>query len=814
MSLRPAVHFQAMIALLIALTLTAMSGCDSGGNHTVAPSITSFTATPAILNPVTTGTTTATLSWTVADATTVSISGGVGTVTGSSITVTPANTTTYTLTATNSAGTSVTATATVKVRNNLGVLAGYMYPGDDADGTGSSATFNDPSAVAVDGSGNLYVADDGNNEIRKVAPDGVVTTIASGEAPSSDAVRAHTSRALGGNTGSGHVPRRVLLHRARYTPESRNSLIKNAELSSPEGIAVSSDGGTIYVADSGNNVIRKIVIAAGGSASMSTLAGSLGTSGSADGTGTAASFSYPVGIAVDARGNLYVADTDNSTIRKITSAGVVSTLAGTAGTVGSADGTGLAASFEYPEGIAVDASGNLYVADSGNSTIRKITPANVVSTLAGTAGTVGSADGTGSAASFDYPEGIAVDASGNLYVADTYNSTIRKITPAGGVSTIAGTAGTQDSTDGTGAAARFNRPSGITVDSSGNLYVADSHNSTIRKITSAGVVSTVAGTAEYYGSADGTGTAASFSEPTGIAVDASGNLYVADTYNSTIRKITSAGVVSTVAGTAGNYGSSDGTGSAASFSEPVGIAVDASGNLYVADAGNNTIRKITSAGVVSTLAGTAGNYGSADGAGTAASFDSPEGIAVDASGNLYVADAGNNTIRKITSAGVVSTLAGTAGNYGSADGAGTAASFYDPVGIALDASGNLYVADLHNNTIRKITSAGVVSTLAGTAGNYGSADGTGTAASFYDPVGITVDASGNLYVADLGNSLVRKITSEGVVTTIIGNAANISSRIGSIGPLPASLYEVYFIAADSSGNLFLTVPNAVLMLEP
>ena len=418
MSLRPAVHFQAMIALLIALTLTAMSGCDSGGHHTVAPSITSFTATPAILNPVTTGTTTATLSWTVADATTVSISGGVGTVTGSSITVTPANTTTYTLTATNSAGTSVTATATVKVRNNLGVLAGYMYPGDDADGTGSSATFNDPSAVAVDGSGNLYVADDGNNEIRKVAPDGVVTTIASGAAPSSDAVRAHTSRALRGNTASGHVPRRVLLHRARYIPESSNSLIKNAELSSPEGIAVSSDGGTIYVADSGNNVIRKIVIAAGGSASMSTFAGTAGNYGSSDGTGSAARFSDPEGIAVDASGNLYVADSGNNTIRKITPTGVVSTLAGTAGNYGSSDGTGTAASFDYPVGIAVDASGNLYVADLGYSLVRKITSEGVVTTIIGNAANISSRIGSIGPlpASLYEVYFIAADSSGNLFL--------------------------------------------------------------------------------------------------------------------------------------------------------------------------------------------------------------------------------------------------------------------------------------------------------------------------------------------------------------------------------------------------------------
>jgi sugar lactone lactonase YvrE len=242
----------------------------------------------------------------------------------------------------------------------------------------------------------------------------------------------------------------------------------------------------------------------------------------------------------------------------------------------------------------------------------------------------------------------------------------------------------------------------------------------------------------------------------------------------------------------------------------VGVTVDSSGNLYIADSGNDTIRKITSAGVVSTFAGTAGTPGSADGTGTAASFSAPTGITVDAGGNLYVADTGNDTIRKITPAGVVSTLAGTAGTPGSADGTGSAAGFYFPRGIAIDPSGNLYVADSGNETIRKITPAGVVSTLAGTAGTPGAADGTGSAASFASPQGITLDSAGNLYVADMNNNTIRKITPAGVVTTIIGSSTNPTA---STGPLPASLYLPLAVAADSSGNLFITVPNAVLTLE-
>lgn len=321
----------------------------------------------------------------------------------------------------------------------------------------------------------------------------------------------------------------------------------------------------------------------------------------------------------------------------------------------------------------------------------------LVSTFAGST-TKGASDGTGAAASFWYPGGLTTDGAGNVYVADSYNSLIRKITPAGVVTTIAGT-GSNGSADGVGNMASFNLPNGIVVDASGNLYVADTKNCKIRKITPDGTVSTLAGSGAV-GKADGTGAAASFNYPFDLAIDTAGNLYVTDQGNELIRKVTSAGVVTTIAGS-GTTGSSDGTGSAAGFSRPTGIAVDASGNCYVADQDNKKIRMITPSGVVTTLAG--GTTGSADGTGSAAAFNSPNGMTIDASGTLYVTDIPNQLIRKITAKGVVTTIAGKLGSYGFADGLGTSALFYDPQGIQADAAGNLYVADTYNNSIRKIT---------------------------------------------------------------------------------------------------------------
>ena len=322
-----------------------------------------------------------------------------------------------------------------------------------------------------------------------------------------------------------------------------------------------------------------------------------------------------------------------------------------------------------------------------------------VTSFAGTASVSGSADG--SPGSFRNPYGIAIDAARNLYVSDTLNNTIRKISPSKVVSTLAGTAGLFGSSDGSGSSARFNFPLGLAVDSAGNVFVADAKNSVIRRITPAGAVTTYAGAASQFGSADGSAASARFALPFGIAIDAAGNLFVTDSLNHTIRKITSTGVVSTLAGTAGQSGFADGTGAAARFNSPWGITVDRSGNVFVGDSQNNAVRRISPAGVVTTLAGSGiGGAGSQDGTGGAARFDQPRGVAVDDSGNVFVADYGNSTLRQISPAGVVTTLAGSPKIVGDADSVGSAARFYDPTDVVLDGS-TLYVVDSSNNLIRR-----------------------------------------------------------------------------------------------------------------
>ncbi len=603
--------------------------------------------------------------------------------------------------------------------------------GRAVDGVGSGASFASPFGVATDAEGNVYVADSWNAKIRKISPSGVVNTLA-GAGPS-----------VGPKIDG---------------PASR------ATFRQPEGIFVDSFG-NVYVADTWDNKIRKI----SRQGVVTTLAGT-GEEGDRDGAGNQALFNHPSGIAVDRNGTVYVVDSQNHKIRKISPEGQVSTLAGT-GERGETDGAGSTATFNYPFGIAVDSSGTLYVVGDMNK-VRKISPDGLVSSIS-----------VESDARFSTAQGVAVDRFGDLYV--TVGDSIRKIRSDGRVTTLAGS-GTRGSIDGPGDIAWFSYPVGIALDSQGNVLVADSNNDKIRKIDSQGRVSTLAGIGNRI---DGTGSRASFSSgPSWLAFDGSRDLFVAD--GNILRKVTPEGSVSTVAGCGWNCG-----GGEFYFAFSAGVAVDKNGTAYVSASDQNQILKTSPGGQFSIHAGS-GEAGDLDGSKESAAFNEPRGLAFDGSGNLYVADNNNHTIRKISLDGVVSTFAGV-GIQGSADGIGQQAAFHSPQGLVADQSGNVYVADAGNHKIRKITPQGMVSTLAGS-GKAGARDGSGQAAAFNGPVGLCIDSQGNLYVADMLNHKIRKITPEGRVSTLAGSGVQGSSD-GS--GAKASFFWPTGVAIDASGDL-------------
>lgn len=664
----------------------------------------------------------------------------------------------------------------------------------NVDGIGAAARFDFPTGLALDGAGNIYIADEFNDTIRKITHVGtnwVVTTLAG------------YPRIYGTNDGIGST----------------------GLFSQPTGVAVD-NAGNVYVADQSNFTIRRVTPAG----VVTTLAGLGGSSGSKDGSNSVARFNRPLGIAVDAQTNVYVADSGNYTIRKITPIGTnwaVTTIAGTAGLTGNYDGTNGTTRFGIlvygPPSIAVDGAGNLYVADTGNSTVREISPVGtnwICRTLAGN-GSIGTANGTNSGAQFYDPWALALDNAGNIYVGDGDNL-VRKMTPSGTnwvVSTLAGNTAF-GSEDGPSTNAEFYGIEGLGVDGAGNVYAADANNETIRFITPSGFVTTLAGTVSHGGTNDGVGSDARLAALFGVAMDTASNLYFTDQGDNLLRKITPDGTVSTLAGdgdVAG--GEADGTNLLAEFRQPSCIAIDPGTNIYIADAGNYKIRKVSHIGtnwVVTTIAGNPGSNGSRDGTNKVAQFASFYGICLDSHTNLYVADTYNDTIRRVSPVGtnwVVTTLAGQVGSPGGADGTNKTAQFFYPYGLVVDAQTNIYVADWYNMAVRKVRPVGtnwVVTTIAGRLGVFGSADGTNSDARFLYPQAITMDPAGNLYVSDAGNATIRRLSPVGTnwVVTTLGGRARPGNSVGEAGAIDgigsaARLNNPYGLTMGMDGNLYI-----------
>lgn len=595
--------------------------------------------------------------------------------------------------------------------------------------------------ITMDAQGNLYgAASNFECEIRRVSPDGTVTTV------------------------------------ARLTPNGSCNL-GNEKFLFIDGLARDT-ADNIYLSDGFSAVIRKITP----DGVVSVLAGTEGVFGTEDGTGPAARFNSPKALAVDAGGTVFVAD-EGAGVRRISPEGVVTSLR-----------SDLLLS---PVGIAVDAAGSVYTMDIPTQRLIRFTPDGTASVLAGAIRTSSrgqTRDGPGDQASFFNVRALAMDAQGNVYLGD--DATLRKVTPAGVASTLAGRAGLSDSLDGRGSAARFRVIFGMAAEpGSGRLVVADGEIG-FRTVAPDGSVATPGGRSSF-GSTDGTGPQARFSFPQGLATDAQGNVLVADQGSGTIRKVSGAGEVTTLA-LVEAFSGPDGVSQAAQLAFPTSLALDAGGNLYVIDFGFGTgfgsgqVRRVTPQAVVSTVF----NLGDV----ISTQFDGvcvrvfPEftDVAVDAAGSVYFVGPDSSIICKFTTQGDFVLVAGHPAESASTDGPALDARFSSPTHLAFDATGNLYVSDAGNHTVRKISPEGIVSTVAGQAGQVGDVDGVGAAARFSTPGDLAVAQDGIVYVADIGNRTVRRLGPDGAVSTVVRG-----------GDAAATLGDPTALAIDLGGKLYI-----------
>jgi trimeric autotransporter adhesin len=574
------------------------------------------------------------------------------------------------------------------------------------------------------------------------------------------------------------------------------------------GLAV--DGrGNLYFSDFVFGVVR--MVTPGGR--ISTVAGSGHAGYSGDGgPATAAAMLGPMGIAVDATSNLYIADSLNNRVRVVSPAGVINTYAGN-GTYSVTRPSGTAAGLPLgdPEGLALDATGNLYVTSYDYSVIMKVTPTGTMSLFAGN-GYSGFSTGDGGlapSAYFNGPSGLAFDANGNCYVAERDSHILRKINAGGSVSTAAGTnAKLGFSGDGGPAGmGQFFAPYGVAIDPAGNVLVTDRSNNRIRKVnTTANTIAAFAGGQTPLGDG-GPATTAQFLNPTATAVDSSGNIYVADLLDQRVRKIAANGTTTTVAGNGSpGYTGDSGPATSAQVLSPGGVAVDPFGSIFIADSGNNVIRRIAGNGNISTYAGTGVfNFGGDNGPASKAALANPNCVRSDAAGNIFFADVAAGRIRKINAtSGVITSVAGSNSTQIGDNGAATAAGLSAPNCVFIDAANSLFIADSGNNRIRKVDTNGIITTVAGTGKSGFSGDGgAATSAMLNQPNDMVADSAGNLYISDTGNARIRKVTPNGIITTVAGDGGFGVTGDGSVAT-SAEIGEVQGLAIDASGAIYFS----------
>jgi len=676
------------------------------------------------------------------------------------------------------------APASLPAQNTISTVAGRSWAFSGGGGAANQAPIGPIGGMAT-AAGNIYVADPGNNMVFKLSATTLVILAGNGNPGYSGDGVAATSTTLDG-------PRGVAVDAAGnvYIADTQNHRVRKVDLSgmistiagtgvcgfggdagpgtaaqlcSPKALAVDT-GSNVYVADAGNYRVRKI--AAGGT--ITTVAGNRASGYAGDnGLATLAQLGLPSGLAVT-NGDLYIADEANNRVRKV-SGGTITTFVGDGTASCNGDGGAAVVAQVYsPRGLAFDAAGNLYIAAPPCSKLRMVNGSGVISTVAGT----GVADYTGdggpaTTATMGLPSSVAADAAGDIYIGDEANYSLRKVDTTGKISTFGGNGAYRYGGDGGAAtSARLNAPAKVARDSNGNLYVADQYNHRIRKIVPGGAITTIAGTGVYGFSGDGgAATLARLRYPAGVAVDATGIVYFSDTYNARVRKIDSSGNISTVAGGGANLPGDGLPATQAQLKLPAGLSFDAAGNLYIADAYDYRVRKVAPDGTITTavgngLSGFAGDSGPA----TAARLNGAWGVAADAAGNLFIADTLNQRIRRVI-AGAITTVAGNGVHGYSGDGAAaTLAQLGAPYGVALDAAGDLLIADTDNSVVRKVTTGGVISTVAGNGiGGFAGDNGPAASASLNGPSGLLIDPSGNLYIADTDNDRIRMVTAIGTL---------------------------------------------------